>query len=343
MMFKIFFGFFLALLSMSSFADRQNWVIEHALQTHMVPFQFEYWVNLEDKDEHFAYLTIKTADGETIQTIPQLNVHLKPSEIQFRDFNFDGRDELEISTPSLITKADKQYFFYDDHLGKFVEDRQLSKLGQFQIDEQKKLIISSVEDASQALTTVNYHEFQGKQLVLTFQEVTACQAGVCEKSITHQNAPDVVNQSDQLAQEDNTLDDYLTHLITRKGVCLDKVKVFTVQNDALSGLSEANQCLNSMVYELLPQLTSLQVAQPSALSIRNLLDSHFQLMAELTVCEINEKNCEQHKEKAAYRANIKLANSIVEQLVVSIGTQERKFDQKRWLAAWQEMNEIMQG
>ena len=111
---KIIFGLIAGVFCASAFADTQEWVIQRSLHPHMVPFQFEYWVNKDKISEQFAYLKIKSPDGAVIQIIPQLNVNLRQADIEFLDMNSDGLYELKLNTRSLLTHANQQYFVYDN-------------------------------------------------------------------------------------------------------------------------------------------------------------------------------------------------------------------------------------
>lgn len=339
---KFVFAVCLCLFSLQVLADRQNWVIERSLHAHMVPFQFEYWVNLEDRDEYFAYLSVKTAKGELIQTIPQLNVHLKPSDLEFVDLNFDGRLDLKIKTPSLATKAPKQYFFYDDVQGKFSENKQLGELGNFEIDPNTQCIIAKWQD--QNSRAVDYYQYVGNQLVLIKQEMTTCRDQSCEKILlTNQNGTLNEQQREAINAENSDLREYLAHLVSRKGVCLAKIKEYRVQNDEMTGLNEASQCLNTITYELLPMITAYHPDRALSLQLKDILEKHSHFIKDLVTCELDESSCADFKNKAALRANIHLIDGVVEQLVFSISANEMTFNQGNWLAKWKEMNEIMQG
>jgi hypothetical protein len=241
-----------------------------------VPFQFEYWVNKDKVDEHFAYLKIKSPDGSVIQTIPQLDVHLSRAELEFLDINGDGLDEIKLNTASLLTRDSQQYFVYDNQQNKFIEAQQV--------------------------------------------------AG----GLGAEESP-------------NSLSDFLEHLISRKGVCLAKAKEFAVQDQETEGLYEANQCLNTIAYELIPLVATRTPDKPITLQLKTILETHAKFIKDVTVCADAQKACETLKDQAALKANIKFVNTIVEQLVMNVGAADLNFNHEKWLVQWDGLNEIMQG
>ncbi len=143
-------------------------------------------------------------------------------------------------------------------------------------------------------------------------------------------------------QEDE-LNVFLEHLVSRKGVCLAKVKEFSVQGEETQGLHEANQCLNTIAYELIPLLAARNPDKSMTLQLKNLLDVHQDFIKDLTICSEAETTCEIIKVQAALKSNIRLINNIVEQLVMNIGNEHAGFNNEQWLVQWDSLDEIMQG
>lgn len=268
---KLILGLLVSAFSLSLHADTLEWGIQRALHPHMVPFQFEYWVNKDNANAQFAYLKIKSFDGSLIQIIPQLNVNLATSDIEFVDVNTDGRYKIKLNTPSLATRADQQYFVYDSQKNQFIEET-------------------------------------------------------------------------ELATSPSDLNVFLQHLIARKGVCLAKVKEFGVQDKETEGLYQANQCLNTIAYELIPLVVARNPEKkPLTLPLKRMLETHLQFINNMTVCSDAHMACGTVKNQAALKANIKFVNGIVGQLVMNIGAKDVAFDNEKWLVQWDGLNEIMQG
>tara|TARA_R110002110_G_scaffold121431_2_gene297275 strand:+ start:108244 stop:109125 length:882 start_codon:yes stop_codon:yes gene_type:complete len=273
---KVLFGLMAGVFCTLAYADTQEWSVQRSLHPHMVPFQFEFWVNKDKVNEQFAYLKIKSPDGSVIQTIPQLNINLSQADLTFVDINSDGLYELKLNTRSLLTRASQQYFVYNNQQNKFIEAQQVAS--------------SSTRDESS-----------------------------------------------------HNLNDFLEHLISRKGVCLAKVKEFGMQDKETEGLYEANQCLNTIAYELIPLIAARNPDKPITVQLKTMLETHAQFIKDVTVCSDTQKPCEVLKNQASLKANIKFVNNIVEQLVTNIGTEDMNFNQQKWLAQWDGLNAIMQG
>jgi len=143
--------------------------------------------------------------------------------------------------------------------------------------------------------------------------------------------------------KESELNVFLEHLVSRKGVCLAKVKEFSIQGAQTQGLNEASQCLNTIAYELIPLLATHNPNKSMTLQLKSLVEIYQDFVKDLTICPESEISCETIKTQAALKSNIKLISNVIEQLVMNIGNDDIDFDNEQWLVQWDSLNEIMQG
>ena len=117
-----------------------------------------------------------------------------------------------------------------------------------------------------------------------------------------------------------------------------------LQGDKLSGIKEASLCLNTLAYELVPNISSInQINEASiTLQLRDFLRQHIQLIKSLTKCD-DAQNCEVYKEEASLTESIKLADNLIQKMVLMIVSEDDPLQSKNWVVKWEGMNDIMQG
>lgn len=323
------------------FADEMIWEVKKQLHPHMVGFHFQLWcADSTPQEKSLAtdgYLKIVTADGTIVQQLKHISPHQSKDALMFLDYNFDGVLEVVLKDKSSVKRD--QYWYYNNQSAEFIEQKALAELKNPIFDSQKKLVISQWQDGE--TKTNDYYQFHNNDLVLVKQAVIECnQNGTCENIV-------MINKNGILTEiERHTVSSslktvqYLDHLIDRKGMCLAHIKEHALQGDELLGLKEANLCLNTLAYELVPDFAS-QNDRSLSLQLKNVFGQHLALFRMITLCT-TEEGCEKLKETSALNANIKLVNGLIEHMVLSIGAKQKNFEKDKWIAKWQGLNEIMQ-
>ncbi|MCS5708158.1 hypothetical protein CC99x_004500 [Candidatus Berkiella cookevillensis] len=322
-------------------ADEMVWEVKKQLHPHMVAFHFQLWRKASSQEKDLTtdgFLKIVTAEGTTVQQLSHISPHLKKDALVFLDYNFDGILEILLKDESAIKRD--QYWYYNNQSAEFVEHKAVAALKNPIFDAQKKQVISQWQDRE--IKTNDYYQFLDNDLLLVKQTMIDChQNGSCENIV-------MINKNGILTEvERNTFRgnlktaQYLEHFIDRKGLCLEHIKEYALQGDKLLGLKEANLCLNSLVYELVPDFVD-QNDRSLSLQLKNIFEQHLSLVRMITLCDAEEA-CEHLRETSALNANIKFVNGLIEHMVLNLGAKQKHFDKDKWVAKWGGLNEIMQG
>ncbi|MGE4350121.1 MAG: hypothetical protein AB7D28_10180 [Candidatus Berkiella sp.] len=323
------------------FADEMVWEVKKQLHPHMVAFHFQLWrkAPLQEKGlDTDGFLKVVTTEGTTVQQLSHISPHLKKDALIFFDYNFDGILEILLKDES-VAKRD-QYWYYNNQRAEFVEHKAVAALKNPIFDAQKKQVISQWQDRE--TKTNDYYQFIDNDLLLVKQTMIDChQDGSCE-NIVMINKNGILTEVERSSLKGNLKTaQYLEHLIDRKGLCLAHIKEYALQGDKLLGLKEANLCLNTLVYELVPDFVGKNEHSLS-LQLKNVFEQHLSLIRMITLCDAEEA-CENLKEASALNENIKFVNGLIEHMVLSIGAKQKRFDKDKWIAKWDGLNEIMQG
>lgn len=337
---KKWIGFILAsIVIQPALADELQWSVTKQIHPHMIPFVFQLWTSEDDKN----YLCIMTHEGEKIQQLDNIINAQDKDNLRFVDLNFDG--VLDFSLPKDPENLNKQYFIYDKENAIFLENKPLSRLKNPIFIQKEKTIIAQWEEEN--IKTSDYYQLVGHDLVLKKQEVIECdKSKYCEK-IVFTNQDGILTETYREPVEDEekqAFEQYLNHLIDRKGLCLVHIHENTLQGNRLLGAREASLCLNTLAYELIPMvyLKAQEKDRSITLQLKNVIAQYFDLIKLLTVCEEGNQ-CEESQEETAWFDSIRLVDNVIQKIVLKLTAERLPLEQANWTAKWEGLNEIMQG